>query len=243
MADQAHHDQLTAADLDALRALDTPTISNCLERLPIRPWTEGFMRPEIRSIMPRQKTVVGYAVTVTMSAVRQSDKPVSRRAYWEAILAIPAPRLIVVHDRDYPNPIGSYWGEVQGNIARALGAVGAITDGGVRDLKEAEEIGFPFWAKEVLVSHAYVHPESVNEPIDVGGIAVRPGDLLAADMHGVINIPFEAATRIPKIAKLEAESEGYIIDLCQSGIEVTPDLLDEASVKRAAVFDSPGAAY
>ena len=73
----ANQPQLTDADLDALRALDTPTISNCLERLPIRPWTEGFMRPEIRSIMPQQKTVVGYAVTVTMSAVRQSDSPVS----------------------------------------------------------------------------------------------------------------------------------------------------------------------
>ena len=235
--------KLTEADLDALRALDTPTISNCLERLRIRPWTEGFMRPEIRAIMPEQKTVVGYAVTVTMLAVRQSDKPVSRRDYWEAIIAIPAPRLIVVHDRDYPNPIGSYWGEVQGNIAKALGAVGAITDGGVRDLKEAGEIDFPFWAKEILVSHAYVHPESVNVPVDVGGIAVHPGDLLAADRHGVINIPFEAAKRIPKIAELEAKSEGYIIDLCKSGVDVTPDLLDEASVKRAGVFDGTGASY
>ena len=87
------------------------------------------------------------------------------------------------------------------------------------------------------------HALLADEPIDVGGITVHPGDLLAADRHGVINIPFEAATRIPKIAVLEAESEGYIIDLCQSGVEVTPDLLDEASVKRAAVFDGSGAAY
>ena len=234
---------VTDAQLDALCQLDTPTISNCLERLPLRAWTEGYMRPEIRSIYPKQPTTLGYAVTLTMSAARQATNPTSRRDYWEGILAIPAPRLIVVHDRDYPNPTGSYWGEVQGNIAKALGAVGAITDGGVRDLNEAEAIGFPFWAKEVLVSHAYVHPELVNEPIDVGGITVNPGDLLAADLHGVINVPIDAVDDILKISELEAKREAYVIGLCQSGEEVTPDKLEEAFAKGNAVFEGPGAAY
>ena len=155
---------VTDAQLEGLRQLDTPTISNCLERLPLRAWTEGYLRPEIRSIYPKQPISVGYAVTLTLSAARQSTNPTSRRDYWESILAIPAPRLIVVHDRDYPNPTGSYWGEVQGNIAKALGAVGAITDGGVRDLNEAEAIGFPFGAKEVLVWHAYVTPSWSMNP-------------------------------------------------------------------------------
>jgi 4-hydroxy-4-methyl-2-oxoglutarate aldolase len=231
------------AQLDALRQLDTPTISNSLERLPFRAWTEGYMRPEIRSITPKQPTTIGYAVTLTISAARQSSNPTSRQDYWEGILAIPTPRMIVVHDRDYPNPTGSYWGEVQGNIAKALGSVGAITDGGVRDLNEAEEIGFPFWAKEVLVSHAYVHPELINEPVDVGGITVSPGDLIAADLHGVINVPIDKVDDILKIAKLEVEREAYVINLCQSGEEVTVDKLSEAIEKGNAVFGGPGAAY
>jgi len=64
---------VTDAQLEGLRQLDTPTISNCLERLPLRAWTEGYMRPEIRSIYPKQPTSVGYAVTLTMSAARQSN--------------------------------------------------------------------------------------------------------------------------------------------------------------------------
>ena len=145
--------------------------------------------------------------------------------------------------RDCPNPTGSYWGEVQGNIAKALGAVGAITDCGVRDLNEAEAIGVPFWAKEVLVSDAYVHPALVNEPVDVGGITVNPGDPLATDLHGVINVPIDAVDDIVKISELEAKREAYVIGLCQSGEEVTPDKLEEAFTKGNAVSERPGAAY
>ncbi len=232
---------LTAGELDAIRALDTPTISNSLEKLDLRAWNEGFMRPEIRAISPKQETVVGYAVTVTISAWRQSSSPLPRRAYWEAVLEVPAPRLVVVHDRDYPNPIGSYWGEVQANVATGLGCVGAITDGGVRDLKECEELGFPFWAKDVLVSHAYVHSEIVNTPVDVGGLTVRPGDLLAADRHGVINIPHEAARQLPEVAKREAEREAIVIGLCKSGAEVTPAGL-QAAWDEMTEFDKRAAA-
>ena len=66
---------VTDAQLDALHQLDTPIISNCLERLSLRAWTEGYMRPEIRSIYPKQPTTLGYAVTLTISAARQATNP------------------------------------------------------------------------------------------------------------------------------------------------------------------------
>jgi hypothetical protein len=140
--------------LEEIRKLDTPTISNILEPLNIRPWTEGFTRPEIRCVFPEMGTMAGYAVTLSISASSQG-KALSRDRYWQAILDTPAPRVVVIHDRDYPNPIGSFWGEVQGNIARGLDCVGCVTDGGVRDLKEVEALGFQFFAKEILVSQGY----------------------------------------------------------------------------------------
>ncbi len=239
----AEYQTFTEEELDALRALDTPTIANCLERLPIRTWDEGFMLPEIKAIAAEQETVVGYAITLTMAAKEKSDRAISREETWQGMIDIPSPSLFVVQDLDYPDTIGSYWGEVQGNIGVAFGCVGAITDGGVRDLKECEEMGFALWAKEILVSHAYVHPRSINEPVTVGGLTVNPGDLMAADRHGVVNIPFEAVREVPKIAKLEAKAEAYVIDLCQSGEELTIDTLKEAMAKRSAVFSGPGAAY
>lgn len=212
--------------LAQLRKIDTPTIANALELMDIRPRTEGFMRPEVKSQSLVSETFIGYAVTGVISARQKSPSALERRDYYEAIEAIPTPRMVVLHDLDYPDTVGSYWGEVQGNIALGMGCVGAVTDGGVRDLKEAAEMGFPFWAKEVLVSHGYVHAVAYNVPVDVGGVYIQPSDVIAADLHGVIQIPLDAAPRIPAAAAALAEQEGIVIAVAQSGNASTETLSD-----------------
>ncbi|MDA1297279.1 MAG: RraA family protein [Chloroflexi bacterium] len=218
---------LTAEQLAAITRLDTPTIANALEELNIRPRTEGFMRPEIRCVSPVNGTVVGYAVTGLISARHRSPKALGRADYWNAIVAIPAPRMVVLHDIDYPDCIGSYWGEVQGNTALGLDCVGAVTDGGVRDLKEAQEMGFPFWAKDVMVSHGYIHALEFNVPIGIGGVLVRPGDLIAADIHGVIEIPLSAAPKLPEVARMLTERESIVIKAARAA-GASPETLGAA---------------
>ncbi len=225
---------LTAEQLKAISALDTPTIANALEELDIRPRTEGFMRPEIRCISPVEGTVVGYAVTGLISARHRSPKALGRSDYWSAITAIPAPRMVVLHDIDYPDCIGSYWGEVQGNTALGLDCVGAVTDGGVRDLKEAEEMGFPFWAKDVMVSHGYIHALEFNVPIGIGGILVRPGDLIAADIHGAIEIPIDAAPKLPEVARMLTERESIVIGAARAS-GASPETLAAAWNKASKI--------
>ena len=218
---------LSNNEIEAIRALDTPTIANALEELEIRPRTEGFMRPDIKSITPVDGTRVGYAVTGIIAARHRSPDALSRDSYWNAIVQIPEPRMIVLHDLDYPNPIGSYWGEVQGNTALGFGCVGAVTDGGVRDLKEATEMGFHFWASEVLVSHAYVHALEFNIPVGIGGVLVKPGDLIAADIHGAIQIPISVVSDVPKAAKILAERESIVIEAARSG-NASPETMSKA---------------
>ena len=220
---------LNEEELAALRELDTPTIANVLEPLDIRPRTEGFTRPEIRCVFPDMGTMVGYAVTLVISAARPAAG-VPREKYLEAIVATPAPRVVVIHDRDYPNPIGSYWGEVQGNIAKGLGCVGTVTDGGVRDLKEVEALGFQFFAKEILVSHAYVHPEEIGIPVDVGGMSVHPGDLIVGDRHGVIQVPHDLARKLPEMARRSAKREAVMITAAQQP-DVSVESLKAAMAK------------
>jgi len=128
---------------------------------------------------------------------------------------VPEPRFIVLHDIDNP-PLGAYWGEVQGNIHKALGAVGVVTDGTVRDLDEVHDLGFQFFAKEVSVSHAYVHLVDINVPVTIGGLTVNTGDLLHGDKHGVSHIPFELADRIPDMVQTIADYEQKTISVCQS---------------------------
>jgi 4-hydroxy-4-methyl-2-oxoglutarate aldolase len=201
--------------LKALQQIDGPSICNAIEGFNIRPRNQGFMLPEIRSIFQDFPPAVGYAVTGVISANQPEGHTVSREDWWDLIVSVPEPRFIVLHDIDNP-PLGAYWGEVQGNIHKALGAVGVATDGTVRDLDEVHALGFQFFAKEVSVSHAYVHLVDIGIPVTVGGLAVRTGDLLHGDKHGVTSIPFEIADRIPEMVRNIAEYEQKTIGLCQS---------------------------
>jgi regulator of RNase E activity RraA len=124
--------------------------------------------------------------------------------------------VIVVHDLDDPRGQGAQWGEVQANIHKALGCVGVLTDGSVRDLDEVKALGFQFAAAHVSVSHAWVHMVDFGIPVKVGGLWIKPGDLVHADQHGATTIPIEIADKIPKaVADVEAD-ERQIIGVCQA---------------------------
>ena len=143
--------------------------------------------------------------------------------WWDSLLELPAPRIVVMQDLDRPS-LGAFWGEVQANIHRALGCAGAITDGGVRDLQEVSALGFSLFAAEVQVSHAYVHLVDFGGPVSVGGLLVRPGDLLHGDRHGVVQVPLDLAARIPEAAAAVDRQEREIITACQAP-DFTPERL------------------
>lgn len=203
--------------LERLRAHSTPTICNAIEEFQIRPRNEGFMGPQIRCVYPDLPPMVGHAVTATIVA-EQPDarrRGPSRMDFWDYILTIPAPRVVVMQDLDL-TPVGSYWGEVQANIHRALGCIGVVTNGGVRDVDEVAALDFHFFSSCLLASHAYVHLVDFGGTVTVGGLQVRPGDLLHGDKHGVTNIPGEMAPRIDEAVQAVAERERRIIDTCQA---------------------------
>lgn len=228
------HAPLAPEDLERLRAITSPTISNAIETFNVRPRNQGFMGPEIKCIYPNKPAMVAYAATCVVSArAPAGDKPrVSIADLWEHILSVPEPRVMVVRDLDYPNPIGSFWGEVNANMHKAMGCIGTITAGGVRDLDEVERLGFYYFASHILVSHAYVHVMDIGTPLEVGGLIVKPGDLLHGDKHGVINIPLEIAAKVPEAAKRVEENERRIIQLCQTP-GMTPEKFRQAMLQRA----------
>lgn len=208
---------LTQEEMAYLKRWDSPTIANALERAKVRPQTTGFMEPSIRCVFPDFPVMMGYAVTATIRA-REPAKAsyVDRFEYYDYIQSIPAPRVMVIHDEDAPKPIGSFWGEVNGNVHRALGCVGVVTDGGVRDLGPVRALKFHYFAAEIVVSHAYVHLVDFGKPVTVGGLTVKPGDLLYGDEHGVIEIPHAMAKKTGTLCSEVYKSERPLIDLCQS---------------------------
>lgn len=204
--------------IDALKTITSPSVANAIETFNVRPRNQGQMSSEIRALFPELGPLVGYAVTAVIRAEPQplQDHRASTYGWWDHVLSIPAPRVVVVHDLDEPRGQGAQWGEVQANIHKALGCVGAVTDGSVRDLDEVRALGFQFAAAHVSVSHAYVHMVDFGLPVKLGGLWVKPGDLIHADQHGVVTIPTEIADRIPEaVAKIEAD-ERTIIALCRS---------------------------
>lgn len=215
---------LTLEELEALKQINTPTISNAIETFKVRPRNQGFMSPEVKCIFPELGVMVGYACTARIMADQPappappapSGKYVSRTDYWDYILSIPTPRVVVIQDLDQPPAVGSFWGEVNGNIHKALGCIGTVTNGGVRDLDEVKEMRFHFFASAPIVSHAYVHLVDYGTPVKVGGVIVNSGDLVHADKHGVIVIPKEIAKDVAKAAADVERNEKPIINLCQS---------------------------
>ncbi len=211
----ADNHPLPPETLEALRGITTPTVSNAIETFDRRGRHEGFMDSSVRCILPELGTMVGYACTATIRASLAEPGP-PPWAMWEHVLQVPEPRVVVIQDLDAPSPIGSFWGEVNGNTFKALGCAGTVTNGGVRDLDEVRRLGFHFFASCVLVSHAWVHLVDVGRPVQVGGLRVSPGELVHADQHGVLVIPLDLAERVPEAAAAVERQERQIIEYCQS---------------------------
>ena len=99
------------------------------------------------------------------------------------------PKIVVVQDLDKPRVQGSFWGEVTANTFCALGCVGTITDGAIRDLEEMTHAGFKALARRLCVGHAHSTPVRWGCEVEVFGRRVSPGQLMHADRHGFLAIP------------------------------------------------------
>jgi 4-hydroxy-4-methyl-2-oxoglutarate aldolase len=215
--------------LAALARYDAPTLANAIETFDIQPRDVGFADSRIRCMFPELGRMVGYAATATIVARGAPGADwagAGNFALYDHVRTVPAPRIVVVKDLDDPPAHGSLWGEVHATIFGALGCLGCVTDGSVRDLDEARGMGFHFFAAGPSVSHAYVRVETIGEPIEIGGLTVAPGDLLHADQHGVLKIPIDIAAELPAAADRVIETEQALLRWVRSD-DFDPDRLAE----------------
>ncbi|HEX2680001.1 MAG TPA: RraA family protein [Candidatus Dormibacteraeota bacterium] len=220
---------LDPAILEALKKFDSPTLSNAIETFEVRPRDEGYMSMDIRCLFPELGPMVGYAATGTIRAKHRVSG--DQTALYQHVRDVPGPRVVVVRDLDDPPGHGSLWGEVNATIFGALGCAGCVTDGCVRDLKEARAIGFHFFARGPGVSHAYVRVESAGHPVMVGGLHVSPGDLLHADQHGVLLIPRQIAGELPAAAARVVAAEQSLLNWVRSSDFDVDELIERRRVK------------
>jgi len=203
--------------LAALARLDTCAVANAIECFDVRLRNEGFTDASIRCLLPSLPPMVGYAMTLRVRSESPSWKGenyLERTEWWARLQALPAPHILVVQDMDRHPGTGAFMGEVHAAILQALGGVGAITNGAVRDLPAVERLGFRLFSSSVAVSHSYMHVVEIGGPVEVGGLRIAPGDLLHGDQHGIVQIPAEVVERIPATVARIREREREIVKYC-----------------------------
>jgi regulator of RNase E activity RraA len=210
--------ELTEADLAALTEWDTPTICNALEIVAPERRAYGFNRRPLVAPFPEMKPVVGYARTAGIRAREpygrgKEEGRAKRLAYYDYIAkGGPRPSLTVIQDLDGPDiGFGAFWGEVQTHVHQALGSIGTVTDGCVRDL-DAMAKGFFVLAGSVMPSHAHVELVDFGGTVSIHGMIVRHNDLIHADRHGAVVIPHAVAKQVPEAARLLARREKVLLD-------------------------------
>ena len=159
--------RLTHADLLQLKRWNTPTIYNGWEQITQHDASrDGFNLEEVRDFMPQMGPMVGYAVTrrdrTRQSATALDGNP-ERVGEYRRLRGQSAG----AEDRRRAGPgqaamLGAFWGEVNSNIHRALGCVGTIIDGAIRDLDEMNNAGFKALARRLCVGHAYSSPRALG---------------------------------------------------------------------------------
>lgn len=229
-------EQLSYPELLQLKRWNTPTIYNGWEQITESDHSRvGVNREETRDFMPDMGPMVGYAVTLVIQPgekKHQSANPDAWSQYREYIGSIAGPKIVVVQDLDKPETYGSAWGEVNANIHRALGCVGIIVDGAIRDLEEMHNAGLKALARRLCVGHAYATPVSWGEEVSVFGTTVKPGQLVHADKHGFLAIPEADEKRLLEAATFMDTNEcNHLISVARSSSGLTTrEILDKMNV-------------
>ena len=203
--------------LETLRKYDTPTIVNSLELLDSKFRTSGFTTEQLICTDTSLPPIVGYARTATISASNEIDQQIKRDrslAYYQYVSSGTGPWVSVIQDIDQNPGFGAFWGEVNSNIHKALGVIGVLTNGSVRDLDVLSE-GFQVLAGKIGPAHAYVRIEETRIPVSIFGMEVKHNDLLHADRHGAVVIPAELSEKLPKAIELMISREKVILDACK----------------------------
>lgn len=208
------------SQLEQLRRLSTCVVASAIETANVRLPNTGFAHSDIRCIFEGLPPVAAHAAT---ARVRTAAPPIeggrysyARTDWWDHLLAIPAPRILVIQDMDTNPGLGAFIGEVHSNILLAMSCVGVVTNGAVRDLPEVRPTGFYMFAGNVSVSHAYAHVLDFGGPVEVGGLKIHPGELIHGDVHGIQTVPIEAIDEILSAANEIMQTRRHLVGICHS---------------------------
>lgn len=206
--------------IEQLSDSNTALLCNALDYLNI---PVPYMDSTILCMTPDLLPLVGEAITIKIDSSTPGGKS-DEDEYWKLLEEIEKSSLkkVVV-----AQAVGSdikkecVLGDGMAKTLISVGAVGFITNGGIRDLKDVLNEGFKLFASGRVVSHRKIRYRKFNEPITVGGIEIKSGDLIHGDSDGCIVVPKESYGKITKTCRLvlNFEKKAHVV-LRQTGISL-----------------------
>jgi len=189
--------------------LSTTNVSDAMDKVGIRGAVSGI-RPMYDC--PR---VVGRAVTIKITAAGMLKS--EHHLGVHAIDAADAGDIIIIDNRgDLEN---NCWGEILSMGAKMKGISGVVVDGAARDIDMCKEFEFPVYARGTvpITARGRIMQESFNEVIRIGDIQVRPGDIVMADINGIVIVPVEKLDEVLDTADQILQKEAAMVEELRKG--------------------------
>jgi len=180
---QAIRDFGSAMIADAVK-INMEKISNNLVSQPI-----NYTGPEIKSLLPQLGAVTGKIVTAEVTTNDPDSAGLSWDDYYDLIDQEPQPVISIIKDIDTKHGRGASFGDGMAAVHKALGVVGVVIDGSVRDIDGISQVKLPVWGKGLVPGHGEFKLIRVNSQITVGQLLVNPSEILIADSDGCTKIP------------------------------------------------------
>jgi len=204
--------------IEALREFDTPSITNVVATYPTHPlclglynpWTEHWYTDRsIRCMYPELGPVAGYAVTCVYGP---PDPGYTRLTFMDVIDALdasPKPTIFVFQQK-FPPELAGKVGLSGGNMTsamKAVGCVGAISNGPSRDIDEIRPMKFQYLLGGVTPGHGPVGIYAINVPVTVAGMDVAPGEIVHMDENGAVKFPADRLAAVLNNVRALREEE------------------------------------
>ncbi len=189
-----------------LAKLDTCAVSDAQDKLGLKGTVLG--------ILPLYEThrIAGRAVTFKLKS--KDNETTTRHLGTTAVQAADPGDIIVCDHRGRTDVAG--WGGILSTAAKTKGVAGVIIDGASRDIDEAKTLSLPLFARAAvpLTARGRVVEESANQPIEIGGVPLSPGDYIIADNSGVVVVPqSRVAEVVPEAESIAAREQAMASDI------------------------------
>ena len=192
--------------------LSTTNLSDAMDKVGVRGAVIGI-RPMYAC--PR---IVGRAVTIKVTAAGMMKS--KHHLGVQAIDSSEEGDIIVIDNRGDLN--NNCWGEVLSMGAKMKGVSGVVVDGAARDIDMCKEFEFPVYARGTIpiTARGRIMQESFNEVIRIGDVQVRPGDIVMADINGVVVIPVEKVDEVLGAAEDIFKKEAAMVEDLKNGLSI-----------------------